>query len=249
MPNRIIFASLCLLILNVSASENLVFSTGQGVVEQEVSIQVINEAYQRIAQKFVVLQYPNMRSLVEANSGHVDGELSRISHIDQQFENLLQVPIAINSIEGYALWAQNIRQIVNWESLRGYKLVCVRGVQFVEQNLSLHNIHCDPVTTFSQAVNLLQRGRYDVAVLPKNTGLNAVKNNQAKDVYIQGERLIKIDLYHYLHKKNKIILPKITAVLQEMQGNGRISEIRAEYRLEHNLKRKVRVVNQKSHLN
>jgi len=43
-----------------------------------------------------------------------------------------------------------------------------------------------------------------------------VKENQAKQVNIQGKRLIRVALYHYLHKKNKRLLPKITTVLQEM---------------------------------
>lgn len=235
MPNRIVFASLFMLIFNVSASENLVFSTGIEAAEQDISVQILTEAYQQIAHTIDVLHYPNLRSLVEANSGDVDGEVSRISHLNQRFENLLQVPVAINYIEGYAFSAQDDLQVDNWESLRAYKLVCVRGVQFVERNLCLHDIQCDQVTTFSQAVNLLQKRRYDIAVFPKITGLNMVKKNKARDVVIQGARLIKFDLYHYLHKKNKNILPKITAILQQMKASGRMVEIREGYMLAHNV--------------
>jgi len=79
---------------------------------------------------------------------------------------------------------------------------------------------------------LLEIGRFDIDVLPEITELSIVKENQAKQVNIQGKRLIRVALYHYLHKKNKRLLPKITTVLQEMKARGRIEDIRAKYLLQ-----------------
>ncbi len=41
--------------------------------------------------------------------------------------------------------------------------------------------------------------------------------------------LQKIDLYHYLHQKNKDLVPKIDAVLQEMAENGELESLRAKF--------------------
>ena len=216
MPKRIFFAIILMATSFVSTGNNLVFSTGVDTLEQEVSGKVIHEAYQQIALKVDILSYPNMRSLMKSNNGEVDGELARISHINQRFKNLLQVS--------------------DWESLREYELVCVRGLLFVEQNLSQRNIPCYQVSTYSQAINLLKIGRFDIAVLPEITAISIIKKNNAKNVYIQGNRLIRVDLFHYLHKKNIHILPKITAVLQKMKTRGRIEEIRTEYTLQQSSK-------------
>ena len=229
MPKRNIYIILLLLTSVASAGENLVFSTGVDTLEQGISVKVIQEAYQLIDLDVDIIRYPNMRSLMKSNSGEVDGELSRISNINQKFKNLLQVPVEINYIDGYAFSAKKNLQVLDWESLRDFELVCVRGLLFVEKNLSSRNMQCYPVSTYSQAIDLLQKGRFDITVLPEITGLSIIKKNQAKDVYIQGNRLIRVDLYHYLHKKNKHILPKISAILHKMQTSGRIEEIRAEY--------------------
>jgi ABC-type amino acid transport substrate-binding protein len=219
-----------------STGKNLVFSTGVDTLEQGVSVKVIHEAYQQMALKVDILRYPNMRSLVKSNNGDVDGELARINNINQQFKNLLQVPVVINHIDGYAFSAKENLQVSDWESLKEYELVCVRGLLFVEQNLSQRNMPCYQVSTYSQAINLLKIGRFDIAVLPEITALNIIEKNQAKNVYIQGKRLIRVDLFHYLHKKNKHILPKITAVLQEMRTSGRIEKIQEEYALQQSRK-------------
>lgn len=236
MPKRIFFAIILMATSFVSTGNNLVFSTGVDTLEQEVSGKVIHEAYQQIALKVDILSYPNMRSLMKSNNGEVDGELARISHINQRFKNLLQVPVVINHIDGYAFSAKDNLQVSDWESLREYELVCVRGLLFVEQNLSQRNIPCYQVSTYSQAINLLKIGRFDIAVLPEITAISIIKKNNAKNVYIQGNRLIRVDLFHYLHKKNIHILPKITAVLQKMKTRGRIEEIRTEYTLQQSSK-------------
>ncbi|MDN4501095.1 transporter substrate-binding domain-containing protein [Alteromonadaceae bacterium BrNp21-10] len=235
MLNRVVYFSLCLSMFNVTASEKFTFSTGLETIEQNISIQVLQEAYQKIGLTTAVLRFPNLRSLVTANSGYVDGEVSRISQINQRFKNLLQVPVVINYIEGYVFASRNTIPIKDWASLRGYKLVCVRGLLFVEQNLSLRSMPCAHVTRFSQAVNLLQKKRFDATVFPKLTGLKIIQDLQLNGVFMLDAQLIKVDLFHYLHKKHKAFLPSITATLRVMEESGRIAAIREEFITNNNL--------------
>ena len=100
MLNRTFFASLIMLTSISSAAVDLVFSTGENTLEQQVSAQVIKEAHLKIALNIVVLLYPNMRSLMKSNNGEVEGELARVSHLNTRFKNLLQVPLVINHIDG-----------------------------------------------------------------------------------------------------------------------------------------------------
>jgi len=53
-----------------------------------------------------------------------------------------------------------------------------------------------------------------------------LRKSAIQNVQIVGTRLIKIDLYHYLHKKNKHLVKKLQSVILEMEKSGRISEIR-----------------------
>jgi hypothetical protein len=212
-----------------NAHEKMVFSTGEGATIQDISVLVLIEAYKKIGYDIEIRRLPNARALMSSNLGKVDGEVSRIKGINKKFTNLIRVPIAINFLEGYAFSKNPSLEITNWESLRKYKLVCVRGVKFVEANLSKHNIDCHEVTLFTQAVKLLQIDRFEAAVFPKINGICAIREAKVEDIKPVGNPLIKTKLYHYLHKKNSHRVNKIQMVLEEMEKSGRIAEIRADY--------------------
>jgi hypothetical protein len=226
-----IFLSIILFFVSATANadEKIVFSTGEGATIQDISELVLIEAYNKIGYDVEVKRLPNARALMSSNFGKVDGEVSRVKGINKKFVNLIQIPIAINYLEGYAFSKKSSLEITNWESLRKYKLVCVRGVKFVEANLSKRSIDCHEVTLFTQAVKLLQMDRFEAAVFPRTNGISAIREAKVMDIKPVGKPLIKTKLYHYLHKKNANMVIKIQTVLEEMEKSGRIAEIRADY--------------------
>jgi len=229
MQKMLLFIIFFFVSATANANEKMVFSTGEGATIQDISELVLIEAYNKIGYDIEVKRLPNARALMSSNFGKVDGEVSRVKGINKKFVNLIQIPIAINFLEGYAFSKKSSLEITNWESLRKYKLVCVRGVKFVEANLNKRSIDCHEVTLFTQAVKLLQLDRFEVAVFPRINGISAIREAKLADIKPVGKPLIKTKLYHYLHKKNKNIVTKIQTVLEEMEQSGRIAEIRAEY--------------------
>lgn len=224
---------LFLLLLPEMVNAEYIFSAPEEAAIQEISEQVLTEAYNNIGLKFSVKHFPNARSLLIANSGEIDGEVSRVEGLDKEFKYLIRIPVEINYIEGNSFVLNTNIKVSNWEDLRKYSLVCVNGIQFVRQNLQQLNINCNYVTAFSQALEMLQRGRVDIAVLPKINGVAAIKEAKATNISIIDQALIKMNLYHYLHKKNKEIIPALHSELIKMQANGRIAAIRKNY-LENN---------------
>ncbi len=212
----------------------MVFSTGEEAVIQEISGQVLIEAYSKIGYDVEIKLFPNARAPLTANTGRVDGEISRIKGINKKFGNLIRVPIAVNYLEGYAFAKKTDTMVSNWEDLKKYKVICVRGVKFVEENMAKRNITCNDVTFFTQAVKMLQRGRGEIAIFPKVNGISAIREANISDVKAVGKPLIKVELYHYLHKKHIGIVSEIRAALTEMEKSGRIAEIRKEYIKTHN---------------
>lgn len=214
---------------SVSANDKMVFSTGKEATIQNISELVLIEAYDKIGYEIEVRRLPNARALFSSNCGDVDGEVSRVKGINRDFDNLIQIPVAINFLEGYAFSKKPSLEITNWESLRDYKLVCVKGVKFVEANLKKRNIDCYEVTFFTQAVKLLQVERFDTAVFPRINGISAIRDAKVQDIQPVGRPLIKAKLYHYLHKKHAKVATTIQAVFEEMEQCGRIAEIREDY--------------------
>jgi ABC-type amino acid transport substrate-binding protein len=211
-----------------------IFSAPDDAAIQKVSEQVLTEAYGNIGSTFSIKFFPNARSLLIANSGELDGEISRIEGLEKKFINLVRIPVAINYIEANSFVLNSNVHITasNWEDLRKYSLVCVNGVHFITQNLEKFKIECNYVTTFPQALEVLRLGRVDIAVLPKITGVALLKE-EANDIIMIDKPIITMNLYHYIHKKNKDIIPVLQAELIKMQASGRIESIRKHY-LENN---------------
>jgi polar amino acid transport system substrate-binding protein len=231
----IISMMLCFFSTNTYANKTLIFSTAEESTIQDISIQVLTEAYHKIGYDIQVRRLPNRRSLLAANRGTVDGEISRIKGINNRFGNLIRIPIAINFLEGQAFSKKTHLTIKNWNDLPKYKLLCVRGVKFVEAKLQKLNIPCHFVNLFTDAVKMLQINRYDIAIFPKINGITAIKKARIKNVKPIGKPLSQINLYHYLHSKNKSLITSLRKTLEEMNANGRITTIRQKYIEKHTL--------------
>lgn len=216
-------------------SENtVVLSAPTGAVIQDISTLVLREAYQKLGYKVVVERFPNERALIYANSGKTDGDVSRIKGLNKKYKNLIPIPIVINFLEGYAFSKNTNLNITNWESLKDYRVVCVRGIKFVEKLLKKHGVECTVVGRFKQALKLISIERMDVTIFPRIVGINAIRQFGMTDIQTVGQPLKKIPLFHYLHKRNKELIPELTSILEKMKSEGRFDAIRNQYLIDNN---------------
>lgn len=221
-------------ITSSNANKVLIISAPKGAKIQGISEEVLKEAYNKIGYDIKVEYIPNTRSLIMANSGNYDAEMSRVEGIDNKFKNMLRIPVPINYLEAYAFSKKNIN-INDWKDLNKYSLGCVRGVKFIEQKLRNEKIDCSYVTFYSQIIKMLRFDRIEIAVIPRINGMNQIKEEKAKDIHLIEPALEKANLYHYLNKKHSEIAPKLKDVLLEMEKSGRIKEIREKFLLKNNL--------------
>jgi len=227
------FVVLMLASISVLAEKQIVLSAPTGAVIQDISVLVLEEAYQKLGYSVKVERAPNERALITANSGKTDGDVSRIKGLNKKYKNLIAVPIAINFLEGYVFAKDKALNLENWNSLKTQRVVCVRGIKFVEKNLKKRKIDCTVVGRFKQALKLISMGRMDVTIFPRIVGINAIRQFGINDVGPVGKPLKKIPLFHYLHHKNKALVPKLKVIFHSMQENGRFKAIRDKYLLDH----------------
>ncbi len=171
---------------------------------------------------------PAERALHTSNSGKIDGEVFRIVNVHKRFTNLVMVPTPINVLEGIA-FVKDRHIVINngWESLSNYKIGGQVGVKFVERGTKDMNRYL--VDTNEQLFHMLDRGRVDVAVAAYVNGIKAIKKLELTSVKALQPSIQTYPLYHYLHKKNADLVPKLDKVLREMKRSGRIDQIRNEY--------------------
>ena len=86
-------------------------------------------------------------------------------------------------------------------------------------------MNVEAVTGPDQLFNMLILDRVDIVALPRDVGLTTLSAMGLKGIKILEPPLQRDALYHYLHKRNKPLVPKITASLQEMGKKSLIQAI------------------------
>lgn len=195
---------------------------------QEISIRILRKAYHELGYHLVVQKLPNLRSLMSANNGKYDGEVSRVANLSSVFPNLHAVPTAINTINIVALGQQDSASIDRIEDVRGNPL-CVRGIKIVEKLVNANHIDCSFVVNIDQALKMISLGRAKYALLPETNARISLLQLAVSNVQIVSPVLHSEALYHYVHEKNINLVEPLDKILSEMRSSGEIERIRSEY--------------------
>lgn len=186
---------------------------------------VYTEAFKRLGYRFRLVSLPGERSLVDANSGVVDGEAARIAYLDaNKYPNLIRVTEPILSAQEGAYSVDTSIMINGWESLRGkgYKVGFLKGLKSIEKKLPLYVDKRDIVTVtgFEQMLKMLQARRVDIYL--GSTFLEEsfpMRSDAYKDIKRVGIVETKV-LYPWLHKRHKALGAPLADVLKKMKSEG-----------------------------
>lgn len=191
-----------------------------------ISENVLREAYQRMGIRIYTEIMPAERALMMANSGRINGEVNRIKGIDKAYPNLIRVPVPINRIEAVVFTRHHVFPVTGWDSLKPYLIGIRRGTKFAEKGT--RGFRVQAVDDNAQLFHKLYLGRTDLAVTSRVEGLDLIKKHRFYGIRALEPPLVTLELFHYLHKSRSSMLPKITAVLEDMAKEGRIRAIRDE---------------------
>lgn len=217
----------------VHSENTVVLSMPEESFIQYLSAHVVTQAYKRIGYDVQIRELPNARALSESTSGNLDGEVSRIAGIELTHPDLLRIPIAVNKLEGIAFSSATDIDIKTWDDLRGYTIICVRGIKFVEQNLQERNINCSDTTYISQAIKMLEMKRGDILILPRLNGLKYLSEQAQTNIKPVSTALVELPLYHYIHKSNQRLYNDLLRELKSMEESGEIRRYREAFMQKH----------------
>ncbi len=182
---------------------------------------VLREAYAALGYNLVVHRMPIPRSLEESNMGRFEGELARVGGIESRYKNLVRVDVPIFDLEVVAVTKDKSRRIREWSDLGGLTVAYPRGAIIMEQNLPENVGHLAPFLSLEKGMALLLAGRADVLLSSRKN----LAGDDLEGLYVQEPPLEHVHVYHYLHKKNRALVPKLEAVLRKMREQGRIARI------------------------
>jgi len=204
----------------ILADSGQIFLNG---VVQEVG----TRAFGKYNIKFNLRTYPSARALRTANFGDVDGDAYRVFDLHKktggQFPNLVRVDFPYISIHFTAFVKDNDIRITGWEDLANYRVAVIRGNKTMEAQVNefVPRERQSIVHSYKQAFDMLLLDRVDIVVGKPIVGARYVKNN---NLYMTGKFQFQ-DIYMYLHKKHKKLIPKIEMELRKMNESGELRNI------------------------
>lgn len=192
-------------------------------VPSAVNALLLKAIYKRAGYELKITPMPAARATVEAESGNVDGEVNRVAAYADAHPNLIRVepPISIWKISAFYKNAERI-SINGPDDLKKYSLAYVRGLKGPE-DLVKGAQKVEALTTSEQLVNFLQSDRADVIVDGQSQVKFYVKRLGFKD-FAQVE-LTRTPLYHYLHVKNKDLVPVISRIIKKLSDSGELAKL------------------------
>lgn len=183
---------------------------------------VLSAAYKELGIDVAFMPLPIRRGYAQAEAGEVDGLGMTVTL--ELAANLLRIDVPI-SYEETAVWATRRDLVPNgFASLQPFLVGHIAGIRYFEHRLQ--GMRTDPAPNLEALFRKLELGRTDVAVesrfngcLVRQLGLNKVVLLQPSLEVLAG--------YHFVHNKHAALVPRITAVLRKMEGDGSIKKIQA----------------------
>lgn len=210
---------------NSNAASVIKLSQIADTLDQHIGAEVLKEAYSKIGISIEIALLPGERALKESSEGRTDGEVYRIFEVGETYPTLIRVPTPIYYIEPSVFSRKYDFTVTDCSALNNYTLGIVRGVKHAELcTQGMSNVQIFPYNKVM--LELLDADKIDMVIISKISGLLMVKELNIKTIYPLSPPLSRRYVYHYLHEKNKNLVPKINKVLIGMKKSGELAELR-----------------------
>ncbi len=218
----------CLLFAIPAFSQTIVLNTAFGSpvsndTQTGFGDAVLREAFKRIGYTLKTQRLPAERALINANQGIDDGDLLRVAGLQKKYTNLIQVPEKIMTIDMVLFSKNKPAFVVNgWESVASHSLAIITGWKILEKNFARLGNRVEIIKTDNaeQLFTLLLKDRVDFIAYSNWSGLGYLKEHNITGITLLDPPLARPDLYTYLHKKHKKLVPELAATIKEMKADG-----------------------------
>ena len=213
MRNAAIFILLIFLFPRLSVGKSLRFSNIEHPVADKAR-KVLSLAYKRLGIEAKFSKAPVKRSLIESNSGGLDGEAIRIKEALKHAPNLRLVPTPIIRGE-FKLYSRKPERYQGAKSISGSTIATINGLLGV--------VYLPPVAKIfytskhTQVFSMLLAGRVDYGYLDSITGASLLSKPEWKGKVFMLEPAVKeVFGFHFLHKKHEALIPQVAKSLEKL---------------------------------
>ncbi|WP_432460592.1 substrate-binding periplasmic protein [Agarivorans sp. QJM3NY_25] len=209
----IVFLFICFPLM---AGSTMRISAAAGANALPEVLDMISSAYAIMGYKIELLGMPAKRALRQARDNpNIDAELARSQLVENYLTNYIRIPVPVKTLVVSAFVVDDSIHVSQWQQLTPYRVGLVRGHLAFHEQLKNHPA-VEYFTSANQAITMLERGRVDVVILPKQIGEYAIKKYWHKQTRAVTPPIDQIYLYHYLNQKHQAIASELTHILQQL---------------------------------
>lgn len=179
---------------------------------------VASEALRRAGVRLELVRLPAERALLSADSGIIDGDLTRIAGLEKAYPNLIRVPEKLVDWE-FVAFSKDPHMPVNWANIRAHVVGHITGWKIYEKALQgAPNVVS--TTSPDQLFELLGRDRIEVALHARWMGQDYIRQLQLSGIHQLKPPLAEREMFIYLHKKHTNLAKKIAQALRQLKREG-----------------------------
>jgi len=227
MFRLLIAACLIFCFASKANEQHLLFNRPADTPQARYVIDLLTIAYAELGYEIHVIDFNHQSALGAANDGVLDGQLGRISNINETYTNLRKV--------NFPLFKFNLILLKNCSQCQFQQVQNIAiqsGYPAALNYLKAHPFEGEIVSVKSVTaqLNLLNQHKVQGAIL-----LDFILETKHPDFNtdaFQQEILAPIESFHFLHKRHQALVPKLTAELAKLKENGTVQILRAKYNFE-----------------
>jgi polar amino acid transport system substrate-binding protein len=187
---------------------------------------ILRRAFERLGLALQFEALPLRRSLPMTQQGLLDGEALRIRQLALNHPELLLVPVPIAIVQVLGYVRQGGLTPSDEAGLKALRLGYPRGVLLLEHWLADAPRKAE-ASTRADLLRLLRAEVIDVALLTSAAGLPELEPDDMRGLARLPTPLQVTPLYTLLHQRHRELLPRLAAVLREMEQSGESARLRS----------------------
>lgn len=220
------FAVVILFLCSPAWSASFLFNKPADTPQSRYIIDVMTQVYSNLGLELSIVEFNHRSSLVAANEGLLDGQLGRVIEVEQQYPNLIRIPVPIFAFSLQLVTSRESAELNDIE-----KMVITEGYQAIDTYLAQHlyTQQLFKVKNISTQLNLLAQRKVDGALVISFHIPPAFKEQNQNVWYFRDLNTVKV--YHYIHKKHAPLAVEIETELLRLIANGTVAEMQLKYKI------------------
>jgi len=187
---------------------------------------ILTIAYQELAIELQFVALPSKRSLLQSDSGQIDGEVLRIDNIDNLYSNLIAIPVPLFNFVGMAYTINCPTRITDATDILNARVAIHSGMVWQEKFIAQGPGSYTRVNNEESLFKLLIAKRVDYVLLGRSSATELLNTTYAKhNIVAVSPQITQSSLFHYVHRKHQDLVPLITRALKKMRVSGELAKI------------------------